>query len=150
MTSVLIVVLCVLAIWSGRTAALAFALLTVLHDQFFSCIVGWGYYLSAGAVDLAALAVMATLARPSRLTTGFVRVCQTSVFLNFYGWGLWLSGYPPVTYDISFVGLYSVAIYVILRGDAVKNERCDNFRIFSDIRCKGIMAWRSISKEAGN
>lgn len=150
MVSYLIIVLCVVAVWSGRIPALAFALFVVLHDQIASGLDGWGYYLSAGAFDVVALAIIAMFARPSRMATAFVYICVSSLFLNFYGWGIWLSYYSPRSYDISFLALYSVAIYVILRGDAARDEKCDNFRSIPTFWDKGAMVRQILLKKAGS
>lgn len=138
MIDYLLLLLCVVAVMSGRTAAIAFALFSVIHDQLFWSLPGWGYYLSAGAFDVIALAAIAILARPSRLATSLICICILSLFLNFYGWVIWFGYLSPVSYNVSFLVLYSITILVILRGDAAKNERVCSFRVFPSAQHKSI------------
>jgi len=150
MISYLIISLCVFSILSWRIPPLSYALFTILHDQLSIGMSGWDYYLSAGAFDVLSLSIIAIFSKPSRLAMSFVYICIASLFLNFYGWLIWLFYLPPDSYDISFLALYSIAIYIILRGDDVKDERYNNFNIVYPFWDKGSFIAKALFKEARN
>lgn len=136
MTPLLLIVLAVVAVVSGRVSALAYAFCSLAHWYLCATVPDRAYYVYAGAFDLLAYGIVAIYAKPSRTATAFLSVCGFSIALNFYGLILYLAYYPPVTYNFAFVLLYCVAIYLTLRKDPA-NDECshgDSLPVVRDFR----------------
>lgn len=141
MITVLILLICVAALYTREKPALLLAALILGHDLASQSATGWGYYLSAATVDLTLVMALSTWAKPSRLTDGLLLLSFCSLLLNFYGWVIWFAYLPPNSYNLGFIVLYSVAIYIILRG---KGARLDNPDILSFARAKSPMVYRAV------
>lgn len=137
-------IICALALRSGRISAIIFAVAALAHAYGSNALTGWGYYLSAAGVDVAVMACVAHGCKPSETAGRFLRISAVSFFLNFYGWGLWLLYKSPLSYDIAFTGLYIVAVLATLGKDAPEDAGRVDFNIFSAIWGQSYLVFRKI------
>lgn len=150
MNTYLMLIICALALRSGRISAIIFAVVALAHAYGSGALTGWGYYLSAAGVDVAVMVAIAHGCKPSKTAGRFLHISAVSFFLNFYGWGLWLLYKSPLSYDIAFTGLYVVAALATLGKDAPQDAGRINLNFFPALWDKSHLVFRMLSGKAGN
>lgn len=154
MIATLLVIICIITLVTMHPVALAFALSCSVHKVFADMLPDTLYYLSAGLFDVLVIGIIAVFLRPSHMAQSFIWLCLFSLALNFYGWLIWFLYLPPVTYNIGFIVLYSVAIYLLLRKDMAKDERHSRpynwDSVFLAARRKSIIACNTLQEESEN
>ena len=97
--------------------AAMFGGLTLVHGTYLSGLEGLAYYVSAAVFDLTIVALIAAWPVATRLAVDLQRISVASIVLNMAGYVSWLVYWPHHAYDAAFYALYSVAIFVLLRGE---------------------------------
>lgn len=101
-----------------RLPAVAFAFFTMLHFLVFSQLEGFGFFFTAGLCDVAIISVIATHAKVSRISDALLNVSVLSVFLNVYGFVLWVNYLPVISSNNSIIALYLITIFYLLSRDS--------------------------------
>ena len=143
--TILFIVICAVALYTRETPSLIFASLMVIHDLVSVSLDGWLYYLSAGAESLLIICIMSLFVKPSNLTNNIMYLSFASIVLNLYGFIIWALYLPPTSYDMGFIVLYAISIYVLLRGNG---ERIGRNNLFHHNNNKGVLCDGSTSSEA--
>ena len=97
--------------------------MTLIHELFISQISSLPYYSTAAIFDLMSMILMSNIKPTPILSLKLNTVCVVSIALNFYGWLIYILYIKPTTYDIAFIIVYAVVIYLFLVGD---RERVDS------------------------
>lgn len=147
MITLLMVMIIVVALCTRQIPAVILASVILIQDIAATNLDGWLYYVSDGFSNLVVLAILCLLSRPSKLTTNIIYLSFCSLILNFYGWIMWICYLSPQSYDKGFLILYSVAIYIILRGEGERNCNCDSLP-FNDR--ESLVVYKLVSEEAKN
>ena len=101
-------------------AVAVFLCATLIHDMALTHLDGFLYYGSAALLDLFIIGVTSGIQPTPNLVIDLHRICMLSMVANLAGWLLWLAYFPPITYDVVFIGLYSWALWLF-----VKKDGCD-------------------------
>ena len=96
-----------------RIAVAIFAAPMAVHEWVGPNLDGWGYYLSAGI--FAFLALQMLLIVGSALAKALADASFVSIFLNFFGWCLWVTYQDPSPYNFLFVAYYIWVLSLLLR-----------------------------------
>ena len=97
--------------------ALTYGVITLAHEFFMSDVNSFSYYTSAAIFDLIAMTIMSLIKPVTLITLRLNLICVISVVINFCGWALYYFYCSPITYDIAFVVVYAVVIYLLLSRD---------------------------------
>ena len=128
----IIVIMCVLAVCQTpldrRLAAMFFSVSCGLHFLLFGTLEGFPYYFSAAVFDLVVILSIISYCRATKLSDGLIDLCLISIGLNCYGFVSWSLYISPVTYNVSFMALYLIAIFLILRKGVPTHESSTNQR----------------------
>ena len=100
-------------------ACFYYVLMTLTHELFINKVTSLPYYSTAAIFDLVSMILMASIKPTPNIAVKLSFICVISICLNFYGWLIYILYIKPVTYDIGFIILYAVAIYVFLSKDKI-------------------------------
>lgn len=95
-------------------AAAVFVLPVVAHDLFAEELDGWWYYGSAAALDLLVVYTLGKMRPVTQLAQGLQVISLAAICVNLVGWVGWRLYWPPIGYNLAFLGLYGWAIIVLL------------------------------------
>jgi hypothetical protein len=103
--------------------ALTYGFMTLLHECLISDVNSFYYYTSAAIFDLITISLM-SISRPIvSLTLKLSVMCVISVIANFYGWTLYYFYLNPISYDLAFIIIYAVVIYLMLSRESNVDRR---------------------------
>lgn len=102
-----------------------FVFVLMLHEFFFMQSDGFIYYASASLFYLGIMFITAAAAHVTRLVLDIHKICLASIFINSMGWLLWFYHFPPVIYNITYLGLHCWTIYILMQR---VRRRQDEFR----------------------
>lgn len=123
----LLVIICIVAIfqpsWDRFTIAMTYAVLCVGHSLVGVELIGFWYYFSAAVFDLAIISLIYAYGSRVRLTDDLINISALSIVLNFYGWLTWYLYQPPLSYNLTMVALYFIAILSLLRKDCADGHQ---------------------------
>lgn len=95
-------------------AAVVFVSVAWAHELLFAHLTGLPYYASAGAGALAIIVALKFLDHPPRMALSLVRICLTSIVLNFAGLVMWLAYLPPEPYNVAIFCVFVWALMTLL------------------------------------
>jgi hypothetical protein len=96
--------------------AAVFSGLTYIHNLHLYQLEGFAYYGSDALVYLAIMAITGKLANIDSFTINVHRLCVAAIFLDLYGWVIYMLYIEPYTYNAAFAILYAVSIVVFVTG----------------------------------
>ena len=95
-------------------AAAIFVGVTATHELIFSGLVGLQYYGSAALFDLAIIILTSGIHPVPKMVLTLHKICMVSIVANLGGWVLWARYYPPLLYDLSFLGIYAWTLITLI------------------------------------
>jgi len=119
-----------------------FAGALILHETFFSASAGLVYHGSASLFYVGIIILTSFAAPVTRLVLDIHRICLASIMINAMGWVLWFFYFPPVIYNIAYIGLHCWAVYALMQRTKRKDDgfRTDwrniDFRLLPNCRDK--------------
>lgn len=99
-------------------AAFVFVGVTLLHEVFLADADGLLYYGSAALFDLAIVILLSGVHPLPKMVLALQQICIVSIFVNLFGWVLWVLYLPPTAYNTSFVLLYFWALLALINRGA--------------------------------
>ena len=102
--------------------AAVFAGALLLHEAFFSATAGLMYHGSASLFYVGIIVLTSAAAPVTRLVLDIHKICLASITINAFGWALWFFYFPPVAYDIAYIGLHCWAIYALMQRTKRKED----------------------------
>lgn len=88
--------------------------LTVGHYLFFKHITGYAYYISSAVFSFSIALMAEKLISHTRLCCNIQLFCVFSVFLDFYGWILWVFYYSAIAYNYLSLCVLIASIFLFL------------------------------------
>lgn len=98
-------------------AAVVFVGAILLHARFLSHLDGLQYYGSAALFDLLIIVLTSGVNPVPQMVLSLHRLCIVSILANAAGWALWFFYFPPLAYDVAFVGIYAWALFILIERD---------------------------------
>jgi len=121
MIDFLIGVMVLVSLWqptiARAQAAIAFSFITAAHCLLLSDLPGYWYYIVSASADMMIVTVLAALPVLTDLTIALMRLSIFSLIANAAGWVFYMLYLPPDGYNLVFFGLYTAAIWLLLRKD---------------------------------
>lgn len=112
--------------------ALIYAVPIGLFALIYDSLGDNAYYLVAGATSAGAAMLIKKYTERSELRKTLIWLCFSSIFINFFGWGIYHAGMEPTAYNVLLSLLYVAAIIVLMRsshaGDIKNNSRHPSVR----------------------
>ena len=99
-----------------------FAAVLLIHEVLFSASVGLMYHGSASLFYVLIIILTSAAAPVTRLVLDIHKICLASIIINALGWTLWFFYFPPVAYDIAYIGLHCWAIYALMQRTKRKED----------------------------
>jgi hypothetical protein len=96
---------------------LSYASLTFMHEVFISKFTSLPYYSTAAIFDLMSMILMSHVKPVNNLIVKLSVLCVISIVLNFYGWLIYMLYFDPITYNIAFMLIYAVVIFLFVVRD---------------------------------
>lgn len=133
-----------------RFPAVVFAASCGAHYYMLSGLEGFWYCFTAAFCDLVTVAVICSFATVTRLADTLISISIFSIFVNIYGWVLWVMYLPVESYNQAIMALYLIAILSLLWKDCAddyyrNSKRHSSLRLFGD-KCFAFCC--ALSKEA--
>jgi hypothetical protein len=131
--------------------ALIYALSCITHMvvDIHSELDGFWYFFFAGVFDLAAISLIYTFNARTRLTDDLINISTLSIVLNAYGFVTWYNHQPILSYQLTMMALYFIAILSLLRKECANGNQPHRWhngvRVLID---KGFAVCHSKQKEA--
>jgi len=103
----------------NRSRAIAAALfigITLFHRFFIAESDGLLYYGGAALADIAIIILTSYFARTPVMVITLHKICFAFIVVNFAGWALWISYFPPFLYDLACAILYILALLSLISG----------------------------------
>ncbi len=96
-------------------AAITFVGITALHELFFSNYEGLYYYGGAALFDLFIIILISGINPVPKMVLTLQKICIVSMLVNLLGWILWFLYYPPLIYNVSFIGIYIWVLITLIK-----------------------------------
>tara|TARA_R110001599_G_scaffold173340_2_gene365160 strand:- start:10051 stop:10530 length:480 start_codon:yes stop_codon:yes gene_type:complete len=96
------------------TAAAIFTAIIVLFDVFFGELDGLAYYGGAAISNFMIVLLTSCIIDPTKMILRLQRLCLGMMITNLAGYLLWFFYYPPFFYNLAFIVLFVISLYILL------------------------------------
>lgn len=126
---ILIAVVCVIAYIHPMTRlALIYSLPIVFFAGIYEYLDDNSYYLVAGFTSFCTVLLMKRFTERSELRRNLIWLCFASIFINFFGLGIYHAGMEPTAYNALLSLMYVAAIIILMRSCGRGNIKNNSIR----------------------
>ncbi len=100
-----------------KSVALIYAVAILGHELFLVDLPGFWYYFSDAVLCLLIISTLYLVNPVTQISMALQKICMSAIICDAVGWIMWYNYLSPDWYNLSFVLIYTCAIWSILTKD---------------------------------